>query len=188
MSQRERQSDPGNGIVPSDAIVPAFDSEDLSVREMELEDIHRVFSLGERLFTADRWPSLYRTWDEYELVGLFASDGDFCFVADLDGQIVGFALGTLIEKRRSAWKYGYLLWLGIDPMFRRLGIAKKLVDRFTEQCIDEGARMMMVDTAAENEEAIRFFRRLGYGKAVQHVYMSRNLTTLPQYKRRRKEG
>ena len=179
---------PGDGIVPSDASTTSFDSEALEVREMELEDIHRVFSLGERLFTPDRWPSLYRTWDEYEVVGLFASDGDFCFVADIDGRIVGFALGTLIEKRRSAWKYGYLLWLGTDPAFRRMGIAERLVNRFTEQCIDEGARMMMVDTAAENEGAIRFFQRQGYGKAVEHVYMSRNLTTLPRYKRRRKDA
>ncbi len=162
-------------------------SDELDIREMELEDIHRVFSLGERLFTADKWPSLYRTWDEYELVGLFASDSDFCFVADLGGKVVGFALGTLIEKRRSAWKYGYLLWLGTDPDYRRHGVGKRLVDRFTEQCIDEGARMMMVDTAAENDEAIRFFQRQGYGKAVQHVYMSKNLTNLPSYKRRRRE-
>ena len=188
MRHREKGTNPANGIVPSQAIVPAFDADDLSIREMELEDVHRVFQLGERLFTADRWPSLYRTWDEYEVVGLFASDGDFCFVADLDERIIGFALGTLIEKRRSAWKYGYLLWIGVEPTFRRLGIAEKLVDRFTEKCIDEGARMMMVDTAAENEDAIRFFQRLGYGKAVQHVYMSRNLTSLPAYKRRKRDA
>lgn len=188
MSQPQSDPDSPDGIVPSHAIASAFDDDELEIREMRLEDIHRVFSLGERLFTADKWPSLYRTWDEYEVVGLFASDGDFCFVADLDDRVVGFALGTLIEKRRSAWKYGYLLWLGTDPDLRRMGIARQLVDRFTEQCIDEGARMMMVDTAAENDDAIRFFKRQGYGKAVQHVYMSRNLTTLPQYKRRRRES
>ncbi len=188
MAHHQHDPGPADGIVPTDAEAPAIDTDDLDIREMQLEDIHRVFSLGERLFTPDRWPSLYRTWDEYEVVGLFASDGDFCFVADLAGRIVGFALGTLIEKRRSAWTYGYLLWLGTDPQLRRMGIAKQLVERFTEQCMDEGARMMMVDTAAENEEAIRFFRRQGYGKSVQHVYMSRNLTTLPQYRRRRRDA
>ena len=54
------------------------------IREMELEDLPAVYALGESVFTADKWPSLYRTWDEYEPVGLFNSDGDFCFVADAD--------------------------------------------------------------------------------------------------------
>jgi ribosomal protein S18 acetylase RimI-like enzyme len=180
-------SPPASGDAEQSARESAFDPDQLEIRAMQLEDIHRVFSLGERLFTPDRWPSLYRTWDEYEVVGLFGSDGDFCFVADLNQRVVGFALGTLIEKRRSAWKYGYLLWLGTDPGLRRMGIARQLVDRFTEQCIDEGARMMLVDTAAENDDAVRFFKQQGYGKSVQHVYMSKNLTTLPQYKRKRKD-
>ncbi len=177
MRDRERDSMPSR----------SFSVDDLDIREMELEDLPAVFSLGESLFTADRWPTLYRTWDEYELVGLFSSDSDFCFVAELDGVVVGFAVGTLIEKRRSAWKYGWLLWLGTDPRYRRLGVAKRLVDRFTEQCIDEGARMMLVDTAADNRGAIRFFEKEGYGKAEQHLYMSKNLTNLPSYRRRRKD-
>ena len=163
------------------------DSDAVQIREMELEDLPVVFALGERLFTADKWPTLYRTWDEYELVGLFASDSEFCFVADLADRVIGFAVGTLIEKRRSAWKYGWLLWLGTDPHYRRMGVAKQLVNRFTEQCIDDGARMMLVDTAAENSDAVRFFEKEGYGKAEQHVYMTRNLTNLPSYRRRRKD-
>ncbi len=167
---------------------PVDFSDELEIRELELEDLPVVFAIGEQLFTADKWPSLYRTWDEYELVGLFASDSDFCFVAEVEGKVVGFALGTLIEKRRSAWKYGYLLWLGTHPDYRRLGVAKRLLDRFTDQCIDEGARMMMVDTAAENHGAVKFFKREGYGKAVQHVYMSKNLTTMPSYRRRKRDA
>ena len=51
------------------------------IREMKLEDIPAVYALGEAVFTADKWPSLYRTWDEYEPITLFSTDGDFCFVA-----------------------------------------------------------------------------------------------------------
>ena len=47
-------------------------SNPLIVREMELEDLPKVFALGERLFTAEKWPNLYRTWDEYEVIELFA--------------------------------------------------------------------------------------------------------------------
>lgn len=156
------------------------------IREMELEDLSEVFALGERLFTADLWPTLYRTWDEYELVQAFATDSETCLVAEVGGKVAGFALGTLLDKRRSAWTYGYLVWLGVDPTLGRQGIGKKLVNRLTEIFIEQGARMMLVDTEADNVGAVQFFHSHGFGNDTKHVYMSKNLTHHPEYLRRKK--
>jgi ribosomal protein S18 acetylase RimI-like enzyme len=164
----------------------AHESE-IEIREMVLEDLPLVYALGEKVFTADRWPSLYRTWDEYEPVTLFTSDGDFCFVAELDGELAGFALGSLIDKRKSAWSYGYLTWLAVEPDLARSGVASKLLDAITEAFILAGARMMIVDTDAENEGAIRFFRRHDFGNDDRHVYLSKNLTSHPDYQRLRRQ-
>ena len=163
-------------------------TERVLIREMELEDLAAVYELGERLFTADRWPTLYRTWDQYELVEMFASDGETCFVAEDGDRVIGFALGTLIEKRRSAWTYGYLLWIGVDTRAGRKGIGDRLVRRMTDVFIEMGARMMLVDTDAENEAALAFFRGIGFGNESEHVYLQRNLSSHPGYirKRRRK--
>lgn len=158
----------------------------LEIREVEIEDLPAIFSLGERLFTADRHSALYRTWDEYELVDLFSSDGDTCLVATLDEQVVGFALGTLIEKRRSAWSYGYLVWLGVDPAAGRRGVGKRLLERLKAIFIEEGARMMMVDTAAANTEALAFFRAAGFGQETKHVFLTKNLTLDPEYKKKKR--
>jgi ribosomal protein S18 acetylase RimI-like enzyme len=157
------------------------------VREMELEDLPAVYALGEAVFTADKWPSLYRTWDEYEPVSLFNSDGEFCFVADADDTLAGFALGSLIDKRKSAWSYGYLTWLAVDPAMKRSGIATLLLDEITEAFIRAGARMMIVDTDAENDVAISFFRRHDFRNEDRHVYLSKNLTSHPDYQRLRRQ-
>lgn len=157
------------------------------IREMELEDLAGVYALGETLFTADRWPNLYRTWDEYELVGIFSSDGDTCLIAEYDDQVVGFALGQMIDKRNSAWVYGYLLWLGVDPSIKGRGVGKRLVDRLTHRFIGFGARMMLTDTDGDNKAAIEFFERQGFGNPQHHVYLSRNLTSDPAYIEQRAE-
>lgn len=149
---------------------------------MEIEDLAEVFALGEEYFTAEQWPSLYRTWDEYELVTMFASDGETCLVAEEDDVIVGFSLGTLIEKRRSAWTYGYLVWLCIHESHRGVGVARRLVDRLTELFIRDGARMLIVDTDAENDAAVSFFRKQGFGGEREHVFFSKNLTGHPKYR------
>jgi ribosomal protein S18 acetylase RimI-like enzyme len=156
------------------------------IREMSLSDLPEVYALGEKLFPADKWPALYRTWDEYELAVHFASDSETCLVAELDEKVVGFALGTLLEKRGSAWTYGYLLWLGVDEDIARQGIAARLFERITEIFIKLGARMIMVDTDAENEPALSFFRSQGFAQETPHVFLSRNLSHDPDYLRHRR--
>lgn len=159
----------------------------VEIREMAIEDIPGVFALGERVFLATESPNLYRTWDEYELVDYYSSDGEFCFVAETDERLVGFVIGTVIEKRKSAWTYGYLVWLGVEPELEGTGIARRLVARLTETFIEAGARIMMVDTDADNEKALAFFERAGFGQPEEHVYLTKNLTTLPEYKRHREQ-
>ena len=56
----------------------------VTIREMIVEDIPAVFLLGERLFTAADAPTLHRTWDEYEVIGLFQSDTEHCLVAEAE--------------------------------------------------------------------------------------------------------
>lgn len=162
-------------------------SQPLELREMRLEDLPSVFALGEKLFSAGPWPNLYRTWDDYQLLEMFASDRDMCLVAEEDNEIVGFILGTIIEKRRSSWTYGYIVWLAVDPKYAGQGVGMRLVSEITDIFIDYGARIVLADTDAENEPAIRFFDRMGFDNKRDHIYLSKNLADHPTYLKRQKE-
>lgn len=146
------------------------------IKEMELDDLSPVFHLGERLFTADVAPNLYRTWDQYEVVNYFLSDSEYCLVAKGNDQVVGFALGTTISKPRSAWKYAYLVWLGVDPAYHQEGIGEKLFEHFKAIMLEQGVRIIFVDTEADNLSALSFFRKMGFGSPRQHIYLSLNLS------------
>jgi ribosomal protein S18 acetylase RimI-like enzyme len=148
----------------------------ITIREMELDDLAPIYHLGEKLFTAREAPNLYRTWDEYELVELFNSDSELCLVAESEGKVIGFALGTTIEKDRSAWKYGHLVWLGVLPEYRRAGAAARLFNQLKELMAREGVRIVIVDTEADNLSALHFFRKMGFGKPEEHIYLSLNLS------------
>ncbi len=150
----------------------------IEVRTMEIDDLAPVFHLGEELFTAEDVPNLYRTWDEFEVVGLFTSDTEFCLVAEAegDGSLVGFALGTTIFKSGTAWKYGHLVWMGVDPAWQAHHVGTRLFTALRERYLAAGVRIMMVDTEADNLPAIRFFRKLGFGKPSEHIYLSLNLS------------
>ena len=156
------------------------------VREMELEDLAPVFLLGERLFTADEVPNLHRTWDEYEITTLYNSDSELCLVAELGNEIVGFALGTTVDKSNSAWKYGYLVWIGVRPGLQKKGVGDGLFNEIKKRMIDQGVRMVIIDTDADNEAGIRFFKKLGFGNIQKHVYMTLNLARKTRKKKTRK--
>jgi ribosomal protein S18 acetylase RimI-like enzyme len=148
----------------------------LQVREMTIDDLPEVFHIGESVFTAEYSPTLYRTWDEYEITTLFNSDSDLCLVGELDGRIVGFALGTTVEKQRSPWKYGYLVWLGVRPDIQKARVGHGLFREIKRRMREQGVRMIMVDTSADNRAAIAFFRKEGFRKPRQHVYLTLNLS------------
>jgi ribosomal protein S18 acetylase RimI-like enzyme len=148
----------------------------LRIRLLDIDDLAPVFHLGEKLFTANTVPNLYRTWDEFEVVGLFQSDSDYCFVAEIEERLVGFVLGTVISKTRSAWKYGHMIWMGVDPAFARQGIADRLANHFLEIMLEAGVRMLIVDTEADNVPALKFFGKMGFGNPQEHIYLTKNLS------------
>jgi ribosomal protein S18 acetylase RimI-like enzyme len=147
---------------------------------MQLEDLPGVFRLGQKVFTAEELPTLYRSWDDHEILELFDSDQETCLVAEADQRIVGFALGCMMEKPRNAWRYGWVEWLGVAPRYKRRGIAGRLLNQLTQLFINREARIMLVDTDEDNVEALAFFRRSGFGQELKHVYLSRNLDDHPK--------
>jgi len=60
----------------------------------------KVYALGEEVFTQELYPNLYSIWSEAEVVELFGSDSETCFVCEAsDKTFLGFVLGTEIEVR-----------------------------------------------------------------------------------------
>jgi ribosomal protein S18 acetylase RimI-like enzyme len=153
--------------------------EPIYIRDLEIDDLAPVYHLGEELFTSDLYPYLYRTWDEWEVIGLYNTDPEYCLVAEMNDRLAGFILGTIISK--GAWTYGYIIWLGVSPHIQRKGVANKLVDKFVERTIEDGARFMLVDTDPANVPAVKFFTRKGFGNSREHIFLSMNLSKHDYY-------
>jgi len=156
------------------------------IREMTIDDLPEVFHIGEEVFTAEYSQSLYRTWDEYEITTLFNTDSELCLVAEVDEKILGFALGTTVSKHNSPWKYGYLVWLGVRKDIQKGRVGSGLFKEIKRRMKEQGVRMILIDTSADNLAAIRFFEKQGFGNIQQHVYMTLNLSRKPKKKSGRK--
>lgn len=56
----------------------------------------------------------------------------------------------------------YVLNLGVDPAYQRKGLGKALLSFLVERSRKEGCSVMHLDVRADNEEAIRFYKSLGF--------------------------
>lgn len=156
------------------------------IREMTIDDFPEVFHIGEQVFTAEYSQSLYRTWDEYEITTLYNSDTELCLVAEAGERILGFALGTTVIKHNSPWKYGYLVWLGVRKDTQKGQVGSRLFKEIKRRMKEQGVRMIIIDTSADNEPAIRFFQKQGFDDIQEHVYMTLNLSRKARKKQMKK--
>ena len=148
----------------------------IAIREMRVDDIPEVYRLGHRLFKSQEASTFYRTWDAYEVTNNFNQDPHLTLVAQSrKGRIVGFALGTTYGNDSGSWKYGYILWMGVSPRWQGSGLGRLLYHDMERRMHEEGVRMAFVDTARSNTGAIKFFKRMGYGKPEAEVWMSKML-------------
>lgn len=167
---------------------------EIRVRDMVIDDIPPVYHLGTKVFTSDKYVFLYRTWETYEVTGLFYSDQEFCIVADDAKSVVGFALGSVITKPRSSWTYGYLVWAGVAPEYQGTTVAKRLYAEMERRVKAAGARMMIIDTEGTNKRAVRFFEKMGFHRGSAHLWMTKVLkqgngkATVPPPVQRRSRG
>lgn len=169
-------------------------SRSCSIREMTIHDLAEVYELGLSQFKAETWPMLYRSWDEYEVTTRFHVDGEYCLVAENNDEddprrIVGFVLGSVVSKPGSAWNYGYIVWMCVDPRWRRRNVAARMVDRVVEAMVEtDGIRILMTDTDPQNKRAMKFFAARGLTEQHPHVYLSSNLDANPHYKQLRRDA
>ncbi len=86
------------------------------------------------------------------------------FVAVVDGRVVGYILGAIIEMQPDLFEYvdsGFIADVFVDPAHRRRGIARQLVETMTAWFAERGIYLVEWQVAAMNPGAIRFWESVG---------------------------
>ena len=119
------------------------------IRKMTLDDVPAVVELDQKSFSLP-WPE--RSF-RYELTDNPASH---CWVAELDGQVVGMIVAWLIVSE------AHIATLATHPDFRRRGIAKRLLSYALQHLMRAGARSSFLEVRESNQAARAMYRKFGY--------------------------
>jgi ribosomal-protein-alanine N-acetyltransferase len=98
--------------------------------------------------------------EDLEAIFNFESSNEKCrfFVAEENGGIVGFARVHFYRWNRSA----YVINILVDAGYRRRGIGSLLLKTVEEFARENGARVIMFDTAIDNIPALNLYFKNGF--------------------------
>jgi GNAT superfamily N-acetyltransferase len=83
-------------------------------------------------------------------------------VAELDGQIGGFACLRVVPCVLYAQPYAELTELYVEPAFRRRGVGRALIQRAEQLARARGAADLLIMTGTGNVAAQALYRAAGY--------------------------
>lgn len=89
----------------------------------------------------------------------FLHFGPTCFAAERKGRLIGFLIGFLSQARPDE---GYIHFVGVDPSFRKKGVARILYHRFYDVCRRHSRTVVRSCTAPENKLSIGFHLKMGF--------------------------
>jgi ribosomal protein S18 acetylase RimI-like enzyme len=145
----------------------------VSIRRADPADYQAVCELLAELdaLHAEHLPDVFRKtegpareWDYY--CGLLADDNVAVFVAEADGRVVGLAHVAIREAPAIPIfvprRYAVVDAIGVRSGFRRRGIGRRLLDAVHAWAVEKGASSVELNVHEFNQEAIAFYRAVGY--------------------------
>ncbi len=145
----------------------------VSIRRAGPADYHAVCELLADMdaLHAEHLPDVFRKtkgpareWDYYR--GLLADESVALFVAEVDGRVIGLAHAAIREAPAIPIfvprRYAVVDAIGVRSGFRRRGIGRRLLDAVHAWAIEKGAGSVELNVYEFNQEAIAFYRAVGY--------------------------
>jgi ribosomal-protein-alanine N-acetyltransferase len=142
-----------------------------AVRRAEVEDLPAVYRLGLRCYDVLDKP--YNYWSVREVADHLEGHPGLCFVAENDGEVVGFVLGA--ESYEILEDTGHLEWIAIAPEQRRDGLATRLIDTFVDALRAAGRKEVVADVSSANEASRALFARAGWSEGISVTFFTKRL-------------
>jgi ribosomal protein S18 acetylase RimI-like enzyme len=65
--------------------------------------------------------------------------------------------------------------MGVDEAFQKRNLGRRLYRKLEEELLEDGVRMVIADTEGDNEEAISFFKAIGFSPRSEHIWLAKTL-------------
>ena len=143
----------------------------LLTRRATASDLPSILALIRRVVPLMNASGNYQWTDDYPNEAVFSADiaQNHLWVAELDGAVAGVAALTTdqdAEYAQADWDVAEPALvthrLAVNPAAQGQGVALALMEQAEKQAVEQGLRVLRVDTNSENAATQRLFPKLGY--------------------------
>lgn len=121
----------------------------IRVRDVEAEDIQRIYEIAQNSFK-DPYPLRL-------LKHIRSTNPEGFLAAELGGKVVGYLIGVV------RWgSVGHILAVAAAESHRRRGVGSALMINALERLKENGANRVRLEVRASNEGARKFYKRIGF--------------------------
>jgi ribosomal-protein-alanine N-acetyltransferase len=136
---------------------------DVTLRDIRPFDLEALYELDQLCFE----PGI--AYSRGELKKILGSSEGFGVVAEVEGEIGGFAAGCL-----SAGAVGHVMTLDVAPGRRRLGVGRSLFTELMRRFAEAGVREVRLEVDPDNAAAVKFYEGFGFQRTrIQPHYYGR---------------
>jgi ribosomal protein S18 acetylase RimI-like enzyme len=90
------------------------------------------------------------------------NEGDVCFVAELDGRVIGFMISYILTFSFGIEKSAWIATVGVDPDFRGRGIGERLFSAISAAYRSMGVHSIYTTVPWDASDLLSFFKLLGF--------------------------
>lgn len=119
------------------------------VRSMTLDDLPRVVEIDRASFTLP-WPEHSYRFELRE------NPAARCWVAEVDGLVVGLLVIWLIEDE------AHVATIAVHPAYRGRGVGRQILSEGLRDAVRRGAVAATLEVREHNEVAINLYRQFGF--------------------------
>ena len=144
----------------------------ITIRRAEIKDLNDILRLVAELYGEEQgnygndWSLDWVYGKGKEIIADDLENADsFVVVAEMDGNIFAVLRGSLYWDDWMSWKKGRgaELWdVFIEEGLRNRGVGAKLMKMFLDWCKVKKVDYVLVNAAAKNMEAIKFYEKFGF--------------------------
>lgn len=98
-----------------------------------------------------------------------------CFVAEIDGKVVGFVIGYCLSGSFGLEKSALLATVGVDPKFMGQKIGKQLAEKVLAYYKEQGYKSLHLSVRWDATDLLSFFKTLGFDQS-EFINIEMNLT------------
>ncbi|MGQ9529832.1 MAG: ribosomal protein S18-alanine N-acetyltransferase [Candidatus Bathycorpusculaceae bacterium] len=130
----------------------------LKIEGASIKHLDELYKIEMECFEKD-------AFSKQQIANLLTDYNCISLVAKINDRIAGFIIGMIQIERASL--IGHILTIDVSPLYRRRGIAKRLLQEIEKIFMEKGVKSCRLEVREDNIAALRLYQKLGYKRVTK---------------------